>query len=175
MFSIPKSCDNMFDVMVYTIAAMKESDLSDEIDDYISDAISESNWHLIEASNERLEDCNKAIKTNKQDWYEDSWRDHYYSNLWNESSDLDSLPNEEYDLYDCVTSPGIRRYYWEDEAIDEDAYEGFESCKNHYWDCSEEDDDDSNWKIKGYYDSMMHEFDPSYDEHYGDDLDSESD
>ena len=49
-----------------------------------------------------------------------------------------------------------------------EAYEGFSSCNNHYWDSSEDDEyeDDSNMKIRNYYDSMREEFDPSYDEHY---------
>lgn len=56
-----------------------------------------------------------------------------------------------------------------DMKSDKEAYEGFSSCKNYYWDSSkannEEDDYLDGYTIKDYYDSMRSEYDvePSYD------------
>ena len=125
---------SVFDLMAYTIAAMKEVGYGEcDIDDYIDESVKTNNLAIIELSKEKLDDCNTVanqVSPNNNEWFEDTWRDHYYSSL-------------------C--------------ADEKEAYEGFSSCKNHYWDSSEDDDLDDPFAIHDYYDEMKHEFDPSYD------------
>ena len=172
MYSI-RGLETVFDVMAYTVKAMNKSGLMPcDIEDYIAEAVKDNDLHIIETSKDRLELCNELLhdsRTNK-DWYEDSWRDHYYSSLWNNSNS---------DYHNCWDDDGrydeddedIRSYltynnhdYWDDDNVIDDvesieeneAYEGFSSCKNHYWDCTDDDD---------YFDKMLSEDDlePSYD------------
>lgn len=164
-YSIPQDSESVFDVLVYTVKAMNEVGLMPgEIEDFLSDAISDSNWHLIEVSNAQLEDCNRLdgeLNGTNGDWFEDTWRDHYYDSLWDSEDDVE---DGDKDTYDYLTTPhSTRRYYWEDDIVDdEEAYEGFSSCRKHHWDCSGEDLD--TLAINDYYDNMRHEDDPSYDE-----------
>ena len=167
--------ETVFDVMAYTVKAMDDSGfMPGEIEDYITEAIKDNNFNLIEISKDYLEKCNEVVSANNHCEFEDTWRDHYYSSLWGDDLDSDCNQWDDDGRYDFVSNNNHRHYYWEDDNVidgidsDKEAYEGFSSCKNHYWDSSEEDDyeDDSNWKIKGYYDSMRKEFDPSYDLEY---------
>lgn len=56
-----------------------------------------------------------------------------------------------------------------DMKSDKEAYEGFSSCKNYYWDSSKANNEEydylDGYTIKDYYDSMRSEYDvePSYD------------
>jgi hypothetical protein len=163
--------ENVFDLIVYTIKSMKEVGYNEtDIDDYIEESVKNNNYYIVELSKERLNDCNilarDANKCSNDDWFEDTWRDHYYASMW----DDDGRYNDE-DLYDCVTRKDKRNIWDDDNVIDDietedekEAYEGFSSCKNHYWDSSEEDDEEefSN-HINDYYDNMNREFDPSCD------------
>lgn len=155
MYSI-QGLENVFDVMVYTASALKEVGYSEsEIEDYISSALREDhNLGIINVSKEWLEECNNIYSANK-----DTWRDHYYSQLWNDNNDdyLDDYSIKDY--YDNMRSE------YEVES-DEEAYEGFSSCSNYYWSSSEEDDDDlCGYTIKDYYDNMRSEceVESSYD------------
>ena len=173
--------ENIFDLMAYTVAAMREVGYGDcDVDDYIEEAIKSNSYDLIELSKEKLNDCNtlaNEVNPGHDDWFEDTWRDHYYSSLWDDDGRYSKDDDEdEVDTYDYLTGGKKTHNIWDDDNVIDDietddekeAYEGFSSCKNHYWDSSEDDDyeDDSNWKIKGYYDSMRREFDPSYDLRY---------
>ena len=165
--------DNVFDLIVYTVKSMKEVGYNEtDIDDYIEESIKSNNYYIVELSKERLNDCNMLArdtsKCSNDDWFEDTWRDHYYASMWDDDGRYDE------DLYDCVTCKNKKNIWDDDNVIDDietedekEAYEGFSSCKNHYWDSSEEDDEEefSN-HINDYYDAMRKESDPSYDEYY---------
>jgi len=131
MYSLKaKEFDNVFDVLVYTVNAMKECGYSSgEIDDYLADAVSSNNYNLINVSIDELNECNKVCKpTNK--YYEDSWRDYYYrDDCAYEGFNDDSYQNQ-------------NRHYLEDDDIE--AYEGFDCCKNYtyLWNDPDEIDED---------------------------------
>jgi len=145
-----KGIETVFDLMAYTVKAMKESGYRIcDIEDYVSDAIKDNSFNTVVVSKDRLEGCNEILNTNlkhSDEWFDNTWRDSYYASLWDDT-DFDPYtdnPNK----YKYIDNR--RRYYWEDEDTDfkfswednedeREAYEGFSSCKNHYWDCTEED------------------------------------
>lgn len=150
MYSI-QGLENVFDVMVYTASALKEVGYSEsEIEDYISSALSEDhNLGIIRVSKEWLDECNSICSANK-----DTWRDHYYSQLWDDKDD---------DNGDYIDGYTIRNYYDNMRSeyelkSDEEAYEGFSSCTNYYWSSSEDDDDLCGYTVKDYYDNMRSEY-----------------
>ncbi len=168
---------SVFDLMAYTIAAMKEVGYGEcDIDDYIDESVKTNNLAIIELSKEKLDDCNTVanqVSPNNNEWFEDTWRDHYYSSLWDDDGRYDHKfedEDDELDTYDYLTGKK-KHHIWDDDNVVDDvesadekeAYEGFSSCKNHYWDSSEDDDLDNPFAIHDYYDEMKHEFDPSYD------------
>ena len=136
--------ENILDLIAYTVSAMKEVGYSNcDVDDYIEEAIKSNNYDIIILSKEKLNDCD--ILTNDGRYNRDD--------------------EDEIDTYDYMT--GCKKTN-NDNMIDDEveAYEGFSSCNNHYWDSSEDDyEDESDLKIRNYYNSMREEFDPSYDEH----------
>jgi hypothetical protein len=147
MYSI-QGLENVFDVMVYTASALKEVGYSEsEIEDYISSALREEhNLGIIKVSKEWLEECNNICSYNK-----DTWRDHYYSQLWHCKDEDDYL--DDYSIKDYYDN--MRSEY--EVGSDEEAYEGFSSCSNYYWNSSE-DDDLCGYTIKDYYDNMRSEY-----------------
>lgn len=163
--------ENVFDLIVYTIKSMKEVGYNEtDIDDYIEESIKNNNYYIVELSKERLNDCNILARDinecSNDDWFEDTWRDHYYASMW----DDDGRYNDDEDLYDCVTRKDKKNICDDDNVIDDvetedekEAYEGFSSCKNHYWDSSEDGEEEFSNHINDYYDNMKREFDPSYD------------
>lgn len=169
--------ENVFDLMAYTVSSMKEVGYSDcDVDDYIEEAVKSNSYDLIVLSKEKLNDCNilsNEVSSCRNDWFEDTWCNHYCSSFWDDDGRYSKDDENEIDSYDYTT--GCKKTS-DDNVIDDietdneiEAYEGFSSCNNHYWDSSENDeyeDDDSELKIRNYYDSMREEFDPSYDEHY---------
>lgn len=164
--------ENILDLMAYTISAMKEVGYGDcDVDDYIEEAIKSNSYDTIVLSKEKLNDCNTLTNevrpSNNNDWFEDTWCNHYCSSFWDDDGRYSKNDEDEIDSYDYIT--GCKKTSDDIETDDEtEAYEGFSSCNNHYWDSSEDDydEDDSDLKIRNYYDSMREEFDPSYDEHY---------
>lgn len=154
-YNIPQECDNILDAMIYTVAVMKESGLQYEIEEYVNDAIGKSNFHLLKVTEEKLKECSNIVQVSDEYFnygYEDQqWEDGYNSGLW-DSDDENYYPNHKV------------KSYWEDES-DEEAYEGFSSCKNHLWD-STDDDYFNDGRIVDYYDNMKREDDlePSYDQ-----------
>lgn len=142
MYSI-HGLSTVFDVMAYTVAAMKQAGfMPGEIEDYVHDAVKDNcNLTLIEISKERLEECNKT--TIVDNGFEDTWRDHYYSSLWDDSEDT----------YDYMIGNKKTHNIWDDDNVfndlksdDEEAYEGFSSCKNYRWDSTDDD-----WDIGSHY------------------------
>lgn len=171
MYSI-NNLETVFDVMAYTTSALRESGYSDsEIEDYVSSALELScNFDIIELSKEWIEECNNlhadVEPTNSSD---DTWRDSYYSQFWDD--DGERYEADDY-TYDYLTGMRRKKESWEyDNAVDdvesdEEAYEGFSTCKNYRWDSStdEDDDDYDDWKVGSYYESMKREDDPLYGE-----------
>ena len=162
--------ENILDLMVYTVSAMKEVGYGDcDVDDYIEEAIKSNNYDIIILSKEKLNDCNilsNEVRSNN-DLFEDTWCNHYCSSFWDDDGRYNRDDEDEIDTYDYMT--GCKKTNNDNMTDDEaEAYEGFSSCNNHYWDSSEDDyEDESDLKIRNYYDSMREEFDPSYDEHCG--------
>ena len=136
MYSI-NDIENIFDLVAYTASAMKEVGYSDgEINDYLESTIkSNNNFNTVLLSKDRLNDCN--LLSNKIDpnynWFEDTWRDSYYSSLWDDDGRYDEDVNE------YLTSRNSHNIWDDDNAVE--AYEGFNSCTNHYWDCNDSMDD----------------------------------
>lgn len=168
MYSI-EGLNSVIDVMAYTVKAMKEVgyDCTD-IDDYIEDAIKQSKFRCLVISQSKLEECNTlANKIDYTDYHydwddDDPWKNQYYSSLWDDDGRYDDdflNGNKHWDNGNIIDDV---------QTVEEEkeAYEGFSTCKNYYWDSSEEDDvDNSDKEIKDYLTSMHHEDDPSYDEH----------
>ena len=149
MYSI-QGLESVFDIMVYTASALKEVGYSEsEIEDYISSALSEDhNLGIIKVSKEWLDECNNICSYNK----EDTWRDHYYSQLCDGRNEDDYL--DDYSIKDYFNN---MRSEYEVES-DEEAYEGFSSCKNYYWSGLKEDNDLGDYTIKDYFNNMRSEY-----------------
>ena len=166
--------ENILDLMAYTVSAMKEVGYGNcDVDDYIEEAIKSNSYDMIALSKEKLNDCN--ILSNEvnhhNDWFEDTWCNHYCSSFWDDDGRYNRDDEDEIDTYDYMTGckkTSDNNVINDIETDESEAYEGFSSCNNHYWDSSEDDyEDDSDLKIRNYYDSIREEFDPSYDEHCG--------
>ena len=141
MYSL-KGLESIFDVLVYTSKAMEESGFSkEEIDQYICEILPENNYAILEISSDYLNQCNSIHNSLHNNSFEDTWRDSYYASLMN---DYDLEDNSEADLdsdvYSYLTS---KNEVWFDDP-DEEAYEGFSSCKNTYW--NNRDDETDYWK-----------------------------
>ena len=138
MYSI-QGIETVFDVMAYTTSALRESGYSDsEIKEYISSALELScNLDIIELSKEWIEECNSLhADVESTNSYDDTWGDNYYSQFWDD--DGERYKSDDY-TYDS------------DEESDEEAYEGFYTCKNYIWDSSVDDD---NWEPRSYCELM---------------------
>lgn len=148
MYSI-KGIDSIFDLMAYTINAMRESGMDEiDVDDYIHASLKESNYNIIEISKGYLGECNSKTKNScDDDWFEDTWRDHYYSSLYEDEDDCE-----------IEFEPEAGSYWDRENGEDEEAYEGFSSCDSHFWDSSSYDDD-SAWELKGSKDYLNFDFD----------------
>lgn len=132
MYYSIKGLSSIFDVVAYTVNAMKKVGfIIGDIEEYLHEVASAShNLHIIELSKDKLKECNASNVEIEiaphRDLFEDTWRDKYYSSLW-----------DDYD--ECVTNKYKKNIWDDDNVIDdiennEEAYEGFSSCKTHYWD-----------------------------------------
>ena len=180
MYSI-QGLENVFDVMAYTASALKEVGYSEsEIEDYVSAALNEDyNVGVIKVSEEWLDGCNNAFAGTGLDKEDDVWRAHYYSQFWDDDGERYNKDEKDTRGY-LPRSPTKKEIYGYDNVVDdvesgEEAYEGFSSCKDYYWDSSKatnEDDDDclDGYTVKDCYDSMRSEYniEPSYDPLNGD-------
>lgn len=127
-YSMPQTCETLFDAMVYTVRAMKDNSFdSRDIENYVSDALDGDNFHLLEVTEQTLEDCNGPEKD-----YEDTWRDSYYSSYW----DDDYCNDNEHDRYDdfWTVNNALENINKIDDLDELEVYEGFSSCRNSYWD-----------------------------------------
>jgi len=169
MYSI-QGLETVFDVMAYTVTAMKESGFTPgEIEDYLHTALSENyNLHIINVSNEQLTECNKLYNHNKWNYEDaDAWRDHCYSSMWDDDGRYCNKHDEQ-DSFDYLTEESRQHNIWDDNNVfndlkNEEAYEGFNTCKNYRWNCS--DDDWGFGSTFDYYDEMkwQDDLEPSYD------------
>ena len=127
------SFQNVFEVLCYTVKALKESGMEAEITDYLIEAIGDSNYNLLQVSNNYLSKCFSATHSHDVDY----WRyfdDDKYAEEYCDCAD---------DLYDCVHSG---KYYWSDDLNyddEEEMYEGFSTCKKTYWDSVIDDTEDN--------------------------------
>ena len=135
MYTLAEGFENTFDVMAYTVSAMKETGFVDEdIETYITEAIASDNYHLINTSIKWLDECNKAIQIYKDSNY----------NLYDATNyeSLDNIYNsEDTDNYEGFSD--TQYCNWDADFFDDekDAYEGFSDCKqysNYYWDNNED-------------------------------------
>lgn len=151
-YTLPIHLETIFDLVKYTVTAMKEVGFdSGEIEEYLTNATSGHNCNLIDVSAEQLESCNRIIKSIDDTEDEYSWRDSYYSSRWykendsyfdDDDDDEWNMKDDEEDLYEGFEDSGRpHKYYWEDDLEDSDeAYEGFDSCKNKVY-CSDDNDE----------------------------------
>lgn len=130
MFNISGIFDNSFDVVCYTLSAMRETGYSnDEMDEYLERVVSGNNYFLIKESSKTLKDCNELYDSliGADEWFDNTWDQYYYT--------IDDEDEGEY----CDNLWGRKeRNIWEDDnAVDdvEDAYEGFDCCPNHKFTC----------------------------------------
>ena len=131
--------ENVFDLMAYTVKAMKDTGrMIGDIEDYVSDSIKNCNLHIIALSKDMLDGCNEILKTNTDDFdFDTTWRDHYYSSLWDDDGRYE---NDMWD--DDKDDNAVDDIETEDEL---EAYEGFSSCKRHYWDCTDSEELDGSY------------------------------
>jgi len=137
MYYSIRGLSSIFDVVAYTVKAMKKVGfIIGDIEEYLHEVASAShNLHIIELSKDKLKECNSSNVeievTPHRDWFEDTWKDKYYSSLW-----------DDYD--ECVTNK-YKKNIWDDDNViddienDAEAYEGFSSCKNYYFDSNDID------------------------------------
>lgn len=105
MYDLSNKFSNTFDVIAYTVSAMRETGFNQsDIDDYLIDATSKHNSHLVDVSIEFIDKCNSRIDAYNDDSLNDEYFDYLESN---------------------------RKYYWEEE---EDSYEGFSDNYNKEYD-----------------------------------------
>lgn len=130
---------NVFEVLCYTVKTLKESDMESEITDYLIEAIADSNYKLLQVSNEYLSRCfANSCKYNFD-----------FSNFDSESYMSDCTDCTD-DLYDCVYND---KYYWSNDLgcdDEEEMYEGFSTCKKTYWDSVIDDTEDNENEENSY-------------------------
>ncbi len=110
MYDLTNKFDNTFDVMKYTISAMKEVGYSNkDIEDYIIEATSKDNSKLIDVSIDYINNCNlisNSYSTNND--YENefyNYTDNYdycygnINNINNQSDLFNSLPKLDYSFH----------------------------------------------------------------------------
>ena len=110
MYSI-HGIKNIFDVMEYTVSALKEVGYTEnEINSYVSAALSEeNNLDIIRISEEWLDECNRIyneVYTDKKDsdcTYDD-YDYNYYSQFWDDDGERynNTTDDEIDDMYDYL-------------------------------------------------------------------------
>lgn len=86
-----KDFKTIFDLIKFTVDTMRNSGYNeDEVEAYLSGAVKENNYNAIALSEEYLEECSHLCNN----YTEDSWRDSYYSSIYN--SDLKLNGDEEF-------------------------------------------------------------------------------
>lgn len=130
-YKIPLECNTVFDMLAYTVEAMKDACLTkDDIENYITDSLNGNDLHLLEVTEDTLEECNSIANNYKiKDSYEDVWVNNYCNSFWDEEDYFDKEENM-YDDYWVVNNA----LNGQDDFDDVEAYEGFSSCGSHYWD-----------------------------------------
>lgn len=140
--------ETAFDVLAYTLGAMKEVGFSSsDTEEYMIDAISADNYHLLESSLDRISSCNMYAKD--QPSFDDTWRDYYYQSMYDKE-------DKENDISYC------------DDYFDDDfqQYEGYSTNDDidDCLDCNGYSEDDVNnlynkWSLDDYYASLTKDID----------------
>lgn len=132
--------DNVFDILKYTISAMKETGFdSSDITEFISDAIKGSNYELIATSQSKLSECNQ-LNRSAGDFYWDDCTNSYKGFTLNDGEDIYDLEDDQDSIEDLCDGLNRNKYYWENDIDDQEAYEGFDSCKNYCYKWDDKDD-----------------------------------
>ena len=114
-----------FDLLSYCVSKMKNCNRSEaDINSYITDAVSSNNLHLVEVSNDMLDECKNYNKSNY--YHDDADFDEF--DLYGFKCLDDSFTDEYYDGFDLAEDKDL--YY---NSSDEEAYEGFDSCRNYLY------------------------------------------
>lgn len=138
MYSLLGKFSNAFDVLVYTVNAMKESGYSHNIYDYLLNAIQDNNYNLINVSSYYISECNKIISVNNKYKY-------INDDVLTCDEDQFGLDQDE-DFYEGFSDSGGYHYYLSDDDTDDDCcYEGFFDCSNHFWDSLDNDEEDNSY------------------------------
>lgn len=134
VYSLPLNCSTVFDAMLYTVEAMKDSGFtSKDIENYVQEALEGNDIHLLEVTDNMLDDCNSLVKDCCD--YEDTWRDSYYSSFWDDDFVKDNENNDENNYDSCSDYWTVNNALEDINNMDDvEMYEGFSSCGNHYWD-----------------------------------------
>ena len=141
MYNIANKFDNAIDVLAYTLSAMKDSGfMPADIDDFLNNAIGKGNFNLLIKSKEMIEECNKVVKLNTPT-YSNNWRDYYYGK--GEDELLGYFDDEYEDDNDVIPVDCCQFELAPNESYvdDDEAYEGFDSCTNHFYNAYEDDED----------------------------------
>ena len=139
MYSIySKDYDNVFDLLKYTISSMKETGYDEmDVHEFIANAIKGSNYELISLSQEKLSECNIINRNLDPDVF--PWQE--YADKYSLLNSDDAFDLEEDDnVTDLCDDLNSHRYYWENDIDDQEAYEGFDSCKNYCYKWDDKDD-----------------------------------
>lgn len=142
MFTSIDNFSSVFDAVAYTLNKMKDSGYSDdECTDFISLLSVEDQCSALDMCENQLEECAKL--SYRVGDIDSTWHDSYYTSLMDDY-DIDDV--EDCDLYNSI----LRR-----NGLDKEAYEGFSSCKDTYWD--DKDDESTYWDVDHVCDSIHEE------------------
>lgn len=130
MFDI-SNLKTIFDVVKFTVDTMRDSYYTeDEIKEYISDSVKENSYNIIELSKGYLEECDNLLNKDSSN-LDDSWRDCYYSSIYNDDIKLNG---------------------------DEEFYEGFSSCDNFGFDSLDDEWDFKERNNSAVHDPFLDDF-----------------
>lgn len=120
LYDLSDHYTNTFDVLRYTVSAMKDVGFSNcEIDDYLDQATTSNNKHLIDVSIEFVNKCNEVANS-------------YHSSAWEFGCESDNpyyCEDEDSEYYEGFTNKESSNCTYDSE----DCYEGFDSCKRRYY------------------------------------------
>ena len=129
-----ESFDDAFSLMQYTVQKMKECNLAPgDIEDYVYDAISKDNMHLVECSKKILYKCILEERKNNNFNNNDLYTYYDDSNWYNDECYNDECYNDDYinndgyhlSLFDHDISSDYRHYDY-----DGDIYEGYNNVND---------------------------------------------
>ena len=147
MYTSIDNFSSVFDAVAYTLNKMKDCGYTDdECIDFISLISEEDPCSALDMCENQLDECEKI--SFGVDEVDSTWHDSYYTSLMDDY-DIDDV--EDCDLYNSI----LHR-----NGLDKEAYEGFSSCKDTYWD--DKDDESNYWDVSNSRESRHEEklYDP---------------